>query len=149
MAEPITLTLILVGPYAGKSITLNNRIFRGGECVLSGQPEQIWGAVNYLRNYYNAHIKGSKEHAEAEEAYKLALAEGQAGTADVENEAEDEDTSNQITKLKELLGQLDHSVDEQWTKGGRPSLAFLEETLKFKVSKDMIESVAPGIKRSI
>jgi len=134
MSEPITLTLVLVGAHAGKDVTLNHRVFRKGECVFSGQPEQIWGAVAYLRNYYGAYIKDSAEHLAAQEAYDNSV--GKSVVPDLE-------------KLKKTLASLDHSDNLQWTKNGKPSLAFLEETLKFPVTKEMIESVGPIIKRSI
>jgi hypothetical protein len=89
--------------------------------VFSGQPEQIWGAVAYLRNYYGAYIKDSAEHLAAQEAYDNSVSKS---------------VVPDLEKLKKTLASLDHSDNLQWTKNGKPSLAFLEETLKFPSLKD-------------
>lgn len=135
MSEPLNIVLTLVGPLSGKTMVINQREFINGECILKGQPENVWGAVNYLRTYYNAQIKDSEEHKAAQKAYEDSLKKSKP----------DDD----LELLKSTLNSLDVSDDTQWTRNGKPSLTYLTSVVKFNVTKEMVESINPNLRRSV
>lgn len=60
-------TFILVGPHAGKDITLGGRRFVGGRHHFEGSPEEVGRLVHTLGQFYSAHPEGPLAEAAAQE----------------------------------------------------------------------------------
>lgn len=60
MADNLSLKMVLINHYEGKTVRLGNHIFINGKYTLTGQPEQVGHAIRYL-SYYQAYPVGSPE----------------------------------------------------------------------------------------
>lgn len=47
-----TVTMILTGPYSGKTKVLNGYLFDKGRCTVAGIPEQLAGVTRYFKSCY-------------------------------------------------------------------------------------------------
>lgn len=66
MTTIMNVELELFGPLAGATKTINGHHFSNGICRLEGQPENLSGAIKYLR-LYQAYPVGSEEYRAAKE----------------------------------------------------------------------------------
>ena len=68
MPNELSVTLVLVGALAGKTIVLNGHRFVEGRCMVRAPAEQVSYSVAYMARSYNAHPLGSLELKAAQEA---------------------------------------------------------------------------------
>jgi hypothetical protein len=64
--QRITVNLVLTGPFAGQTVTLNGYFFNKGVCTIRGQYDKIGGAITYFARCYQAYPEGSRELADAQ-----------------------------------------------------------------------------------
>ncbi len=83
----IRRTLVLVGHYAGKTVTLKGYRFTNGKLVLEGPQDQVENLSRYMRRCYQAHLQGSDELAAAQ-ALCEPKKEKPDGSSDPDAEAE-------------------------------------------------------------
>jgi hypothetical protein len=62
MAKGTPLKLVLVGPRAGQTVTLEGVKFVDGEAIVSSKNEE---QIGMLEKYHNAHVEGSESHEAA------------------------------------------------------------------------------------
>lgn len=75
----ITRELVLVGAYAGQTVSLRGYEFVDGRCTLRGPESDVEGAARYLGKCFQAFEEGSLAH-------QAALARIEEGAADAETE---------------------------------------------------------------
>jgi hypothetical protein len=85
MSNTMTMTLVLAGHYAGKTVRLGNFQFVDGETTFSGNGEQIISVTRIMARGYNAHLKGSVELANAQATYDAEM-ERIHGKRDIQGE---------------------------------------------------------------
>lgn len=175
MSEIVTVRYKLVGPHAGKTITLGKKFhFENGylemQPVREDQKHQYDGLTRHLARAYNAHPEGSKalERAEADwAANPLNKKAGKAAPAPApkpkddgkgkkpaedegeEDETEEDDGEGEELTLADALNKLNPEDDSHWTKTGLPNLQVLNEWLGRKVGRDEIEEVSAGFNREV
>lgn len=99
--DPVSLTLILVGAYAGRTIVLNSHEFVNGECTLTGEATALSGALNYLNKCYGVYVKGSAEAKKAQENWDAIH-----GSKETKNGQCDTDTGDQPDPPAEIQREV-------------------------------------------
>lgn len=156
MSDIVSVTLTLVGPYAGKTMRLNGYGFSNGRIQITGSVDQVKGACDYLRKCYGAYVEGSTQLKQAQEQYQKLL-EGQDNElqSDVQTggqEIVEENTENEEfdegekegsevhteedgsgengtpvnEKLKQAVLSLNVNNDEHWTRSGKPVMEAIQ-----------------------
>jgi hypothetical protein len=95
MVDLQRVELVLVGPYAGKTITLNGHRYVGGIARIDVRAEQIELLLRSAARSYNAYPAGSEALAQAQERSR---GNGRAGT--------DEAKGSEDRRLQPALGEV-------------------------------------------
>lgn len=169
---------VLVGPRAGKTLTINGHQFIDGEMTFVGAAAQI-ATLERVLGFYGvlpaekaelAQLKTDKpvgksqaeldaeasRLAEEEEAAKQKAAETDPpAKTDAELEAEEaarkqaeQDAMNVKPSLGEAIGLLDPEEDKHWTSNNLPNLEHLGELMGKKVARAEVDAVAEGYTRA-
>lgn len=80
MGKTIDVVLVLVGHFAGKTVTLRGYRFFEGKMRLTGAEEEVAGLAKYLRKSYQAFPEGSRELAEAQARIEGVTEDGKCDT---------------------------------------------------------------------
>lgn len=100
-----TITFVLTGPRAGKTVTLGKRWpFRGGKMRYRGQTENMQNVAHILGTYYQAFPEGSQELREAQEAWAARM-EGQDGVSHVQAPAQQQRSPDPVHRSLQSGGE--------------------------------------------
>lgn len=160
----LKVSMVLVGPHAGKTISYNRGRyqFENGRCVLqSPDPKQIGTAVRVLGTYYSAYPEGSTDLEQAQKRWSDAQTEAPAadeddppdedggpdGDSDVHDEGDRPSRPRRPTNLEEALAALDHTNEDHWTAAGEPNCQVLGKMLGRPVSRANVKEAAPDLVR--
>lgn len=138
----VTQKFVLVGPHAGKTMSVNGHEFVGGEFTFQGSAEQAATLARVFKRY------AALPEQEAELAeLKAEKAAKPANQATVQGTPAAEALAGKPT-LGEAIGALDPENDKHWTSNNLPALDVLEELTGKKVARDEVNSVADGYTRA-
>jgi hypothetical protein len=158
---------ILVGPHAGKTVTLGGHAFVDGTFTLgldadgvAPSPEDAERKGIYLGKMYQAFPKGSDNLAEAKKTGKSPLAKDELNVADAEIKDQAEripvgepsapGKKKTVRKgaVRTAVVKLDPTNDEHWTDKGLPSVEAVRDLSKNdEISRQDIVEVAPSLTR--
>ena len=157
----------LVGPHEGRSITLNGHRFIDGFTGWMDRPESDWLKIDVqMINFYSS-VRETYTHGSAEGEGPIEVQLNGGGTetqATDESAGHDEATeggsgvhpaegggperpTDPVT-LKEALDRLNPSVNEQWSRTGKPDLDYLSARVGRRVSRSEVDKVAPWMTRA-
>lgn len=154
---------ILVGPHAGKTITLGGHPFIDGVFAfgkgmeVAPGPQDVAKKGNLLGKLYQAYLEGSPQLAAAEA--RLAGEETPEGELRVEQREQQEQEQRQPSgaggsgraaqgAIRTALTKLDPENDEHWTDAGLPAVEAVRQLSgNDDVSRQDIKSLAPKLTR--
>lgn len=138
------LTYVLVGPLAGKTISLSKGMYNFVDGRLETQYTEenidaLKGVTTILGQYYNAHLEGSQALADAQKAFETGVPVGE----------QDGGFGGDLQTLEEALNSLDPEDEAHWTKGGLPNLKVLSELTGTTVTRADIDAIIPDFNRTV
>lgn len=138
----VSQRFVLVGPHAGKSMSVNGHDFVDGEFVTAGSAEQM-AVLARVFSFYGAftedevELRGLRAAAEASKAPAVPEASAAEALADALG-----------LSLGEAIGSLDSEDDAHWTSNNLPSVDTLSAMVGKKVSRGDVEAIADGYTRA-
>lgn len=132
----VTQKFVLVGPHAGKTLSVNGHEFADGEYTFQGSAEQ----VGTLSRIFADYAALPEEQAELAQLKAEKAAQSQAPQAPTEPAGK--------PTLGEAIGQLDPNDDKHWTSNNLPALDVLESMTGKKAARSDVDAVAEGYTRA-
>lgn len=100
MAQQRKWELVLTGPYAGRTIELNDYLFVEGSLKFQDSFENIEGVVTYMGRSYQAYLVGSPElrHAQERDRKNKEIADGERDIPEGSDSGEQHDTTGGVVQ---------------------------------------------------
>lgn len=139
----VTQKFVLVGPHAGKTLSVNGHEFVDGEYTFQGSAEQVGTLARIFADYAAL----PEEQAELAQLKAEKAAQTPAPAAQVPDAAVTTEPVGKPT-LGEAIGRLDPDDDKHWTSNNLPALDVLEALTGKKVARSDVDAVADGYTRA-
>lgn len=154
MTETVRVNFVLVGPHAGKTMSVCGRAFEEGSYVFEGKQSEA-DSLARLLDYYSAYPEdrvpvlpdvvpslppvGDATSTVGPDPATAPIGGAGAGAALQLTPAE---------ALARALGELDPEADDHWTSSNLPAIGHLEAVLGRDVSREEVEALASGFTRA-